>query len=283
MNYRHAFHAGNFADVFKHILLTRMLIHLARKPTPFRYLDTHAGIGLYDLHGEEARRGAEWQNGIGRIDPDRFPETARALIAPYLDIVGPRDATGRPSLYPGSPILALELSRPQDRLIFCELHAPGAATLRQNLGKTSRAKVVEIDGYLALNAFVPPPERRGLVLIDPPFESRAEFDALLAGLVAAHGKWPTGIYVLWYPLKSRESVSHFTTAVMASSIRRVAQIELMVDRAAYQRGQLGGCGMVVVNPPFPLEEEAGHILPALANVLGSQEPGSWQWRWLAEE
>lgn len=283
MNYRHAFHAGNFADVFKHVLLTRILVHLALKPTPFRYIDTHAGIGLYDLDGEEARRGGEWPDGIGRIDADALPEPARALMAPYLDALGPRDAAGRPSLYPGSPMLALQLTRPADRLIFCELHPGGAAILRTNLGRVARAKVVGIDGYRALNAFVPPPERRGLVLVDPPFESRAEFDAMGDGLLAAHRKWPTGIYALWYPLKDREGVARFTTRLMASGLPKVSQVELIVDADALGRGALGGCGMVLVNAPYGLREEAGIILPLLADVLGRNGAGTWHWRVLAGE
>lgn len=283
MNYRHAFHAGNFADVFKHVLLTRILVHLARKPGPFRYIDTHAGIGLYDLHGEEARRGGEWPDGIGRIDAGALPEPARALLSPYLDALGPRDAAGRPSLYPGSPLLALHLSRAQDRLTFCELHPAGAAALRRNLGRAARAKVVEIDGYRALNAFVPPPERRGLVLVDPPFESRAEFDAMESGLLAAHRKWPTGVYALWYPLKDREGVSRFTTRLMASGLRKVDQVELVVDAAALGRGALGGCGMVLVNAPYGLREEVGTVLPVLAGLLGKLGPGTWHWRVLAGE
>ncbi len=282
MNYRHAFHAGNFADVFKHALLTRILLHLARKPTPLRYLDTHAGLGRYDLAGEEARRGGEWADGIGRVGASAMPDPVRVLLDPYLDALGPRDAQGRPHPYLGSPLLALHLTRPQDRLTFCELEPNGAAVLRRNLGRQARAKVVEIDGYTALNAFVPPPERRGLVLVDPPFEARTEFDTMLAGLKAAHAKWPTGIYALWYPIKDRRAVARFTAALMVAPLSRAAQVELVVDRVALEAGALGGCGLVIVNPPYTLQDEAGVLLPWLATTLGRQEPGSWQWRWLRE-
>jgi 23S rRNA (adenine2030-N6)-methyltransferase len=283
MNYRHAFHAGNFADVFKHILLTRILIHLARKPTPFRYLDTHAGIGLYNLQVEEARRSGEWPRGIGRIHPANLPETVRPLLDPYLDLVGPRDGTGCPTLYPGSPMIALGLARPQDKLVFCELHPSDAVTLRKALGRTNRAKVVEIDGYLALNAYVPPPERRGLVLIDPPFESRDEFETMLAGVTAAHRKWPTGIYALWYPIKDREAVAKFTTRLVTSGLRRIAQVTLVVDQPALHEGRLAGCGMILLNPPFGLEDEVNLIMPFLCSALAQPEPGSWHWRWLVGE
>ena len=270
--------------MFKHVLLSRILIHLARKPTPFRYVETHAGIGLYDLGGDEAKRGGdEWRDGIGRLTSDGVPQPARTLMAPYLETVGPRDPSGRPSLYPGSPILALALARAIDRLILCELHPAGAETLRRNIGRSRNAKVIAINGYVALNAYLPPPERRGLVLVDPPFEQRTEFADILAGLQSAHRKWPTGVYALWYPLKNVDAVARFTTGLMASGIRRIAQAELVVDRDALDRGDLGGCGMVIVNPPFLLEEEAGLILPALAELLGRLRPGSWHWRWLVDE
>ena len=283
MNYRHAFHAGNFADVFKHVLLSRILVHLARKPAPFRYVDTHSGIGLYDLDGSEARRSGEWRLGIGQLDAEAGSEAVRELLKPYLDVLGPRDAAGRPSLYPGSPLIALALSRPQDRLTFCELHPEGAARLREVAARGRRAKVVEIDGYVGLKAYVPPPERRGLVLIDPPFEARTEFVAMLEALVAAHRKWPTGIYALWYPLKEPEAVARFTTGLMASGVPRVAQVELKVVPSLWGEGELAGCGMVLVNPPFGLEEEMAMVMPFLAEALRRQEPASWQWRWLAGE
>ena len=283
MNYRHAFHAGNFADVFKHSLLTRILVHLARKPTPFRYLDTHAGIGLYDLGSEEARRGAEWQGGIGRLDPAAMPEPVRALLQPYLDLVGPPGPSGRPGPYPGSPLVALGLARAQDKLVFCELHPQDAGALRKAVGRAPTAKVVTLDGYLALNAFLPPPERRGLVLVDPPFEERSEFEAMLRGLEAAYRKWPTGIYALWYPLKDRAAVTRFTTGLKAGGLHRVAQIELVIDAPALARGSLGGCGMILVNPPFGLAEECAEILPYLAARLARSEPGAAFWRWLVQE
>lgn len=283
MNYRHAFHAGNFADVFKHVLLTRILIHLGRKPTPYRYLDTHSGTGLYDLDGPEARRGGEWQGGIARLDPDAASGAVRALLQPYLDIVGPRDAGGRPSLYPGSPALAAALTRAQDKLIFCELHPRDAAALRKTVGRDRRAKIIEIDGYIALNATVPPPERRGLVLVDPPFEAPTEFAAMLDGLSAAHRKWPTGVYALWYPLKNRDGVARFTTGLMASGIRRIVQVELMIEPGAWGEGLLAGCGMAIVNPPFGLSDDAEQLLPFLASQLGRTEAGRWSWRTLVGE
>lgn len=283
MNYRHAYHAGNFADVFKHVLLTRGLLALGRKPTPLRYLDTHAGLGWYDLAGEEARRGQEWRDGVGRLDVSRATAAVQALLAPYLDAVGPRDAEGRPSLYPGSPAIAQYLCRAQDRLVLCELHPEDGATLRQAVKGDRRAKMVAIDGYSALRAYLPPPERRGLVLVDPPFEDRNEFAALVAGLLAAHRKWPTGVYMLWYPIKDRDALIRFAADLTATAVRRLVQVELLVKPGALARGALAGCGMVVVNPPFGLEAEMAELMPFLAEVLAREEPGSWRWRLLTTE
>lgn len=283
MNYRHAYHAGNFADVFKHVLLSRALVALQRKPTPLRYLDTHAGLGWYDLAGEEARRGGEWQGGIGRLDLSRATADVQALLAPYLEAVGPRDAAGCPGLYPGSPLIAQQLCRADDRLTLCELHPEDGATLKQTLKGDRRAKMMAIDGYLALRACLPPPERRGLVLVDPPFEEKNEFAAMTDGLLAAHRKWPTGIYMLWYPVKDREALIRFAAALVASGIRRIAQVELMVEPSALSRGALAGCGMIVVNPPFGFEDEMGRVMPFLAQALGRQEPGSWRLRFIAAE
>ena len=227
MNYRHVYHAGNFADVFKHVLLSRALLALQRKPTPMRYLDTHAGLGWYDLASEEARRGGEWQNGIGRLALTCATADVQGLLAPYLDAVGPRDARGCPGLYPGSPAIAQHLCRAQDRLVLCELHPEDGAALRAAFKADRRAATVTLDGYLALRAYLPPPERRGLVLIDPPFEDRQEFAAMIAGLRAAHRKWPTGLYMLWYPVKDREALVGFADSLLASGIRRIAQAELI--------------------------------------------------------
>ena len=284
VNYRHAFHAGNFADVFKHILLARMLVALARKPTPFRFLDTHAGTAWYDLTGDEATRGAEWADGIGRLVPDAVPTALQELLAPYLDAVGPRDAAGRPSGYPGSPAIAQALCRADDRIVCCELHPDDAVALRLALKGDKRAKAVALDGYTALNAFVPPPERRGLVLVDPPFEQSGEFDRMVAALETAWRKWPTGVYALWYPIKNREAVLGFAAALQDGPVQRIAQVELVVDASAFARGALAGCGMVIVNPPFGLETEAGALLPFLASRLARDgEAGSWRWRTLVPE
>src|SRR6185295_7033696 len=203
MNYRHAFHAGSFADVVKHAVLVRMLLHLREKPAPFRVIDTHAGLGRYDLAGPEALRGGEWRNGIGRLLAAPLAAPARAILAPYLEAVGRLNPGGAVGTYPGSPELVRALLRARDRLIACEREPQAAAALARHLGGDRRAKAIAIDGWTALNAYVPPKERRGLVLIDPSFEAVDDFQRMGVALEAAHRKWTSGSYLLWYPIKSR--------------------------------------------------------------------------------
>src|ERR1700676_222627 len=202
MNYRHA---GGFADVIKHIVLVRILIYLQDKPAAFRVIDSHAGAGLYDLSGDEARRGGEWLTGIARLMQARFSESAAPLIRPYLDIVRAFNPQRELKAYPGSPLIARALLRPQDRLTACEVEPKARKRLIDVLRRDPQARVVDLDGWLALPAFVPPKERRGLVLIDPPFEAKDEFERLAGGFAQAFAKWPTGSYLLWYPGKSRRA------------------------------------------------------------------------------
>ena len=273
MNYRHAFHAGNFADVFKHVLLTRMLVYLTRKDAALRYIDTHAGIGRYDLAGDESRRTGEWRDGVGRIDPQHMPADVRELMQPYLDIVGLNEGEVL-SHYPGSPLIAQKLLRRQDRIICCELHPQDHALLDQAVGRDRRVKVIEIDGYKGLNAFVPPPERRGLVLIDPPFEERDEFDRVARTLQQAHAKWSGGTYVVWYPIKDR-GAERFAERIVAAGIARVLCLELSVADP-FAEGPLSGTGLLVINPPYVLEEEARVLLPWLMGKLSRDTGASWR-------
>src|SRR3954470_20582595 len=217
MNYRHAFHAGGFADVIKHIVLVRILTHLHEKPAAFRVIDSHAGAGLYDLTAEEARRGGEWLTGIARIMQARFSEIVLPLVAPYLDIVRAFNPRRELQAYPGSPLIARALLRPQDRLVACEVEPKARKQLIDALRRDTQARVVDLDGWLALPAVVPPNERRGLVLIDPPFEQKDEFERLADGFAQAFAKWPTGIYVLWYPVKSRRATDTLAQHVAAQA------------------------------------------------------------------
>src|ERR1700710_2519359 len=217
MNYRHAFHAGGFADVIKHIVLVRMLIYLQEKPAAFRVIDTHAGAGRYDLTGDEAKRSGEWLTGIARVMAARFSEAAQPLIGPYLDIIRAFNPQRELKVYPGSPLIARALLRPQDRLTACEVEPKARKHLIEALRRDTQARVVFLDGWTALPAFVPPNERRGLVLIDPPYEDKDEFATVATGFAEAFTKWPTGSYLLWYPAKSRRA-----TDTLARHVAEVA-------------------------------------------------------------
>jgi 23S rRNA (adenine2030-N6)-methyltransferase len=281
MNYRHAFHAGSFADVVKHAVLARILVHLREKPAAFRVIDTHAGAGLYDLAGPEANRSPEWRAGIHRLLTAPVAEPARALLAPYLDAIAGLNVAGTLVTYPGSPALARALLRPQDRLIACELEPAAAAALARNLGRDRRTKAIAIDGWIALNAYVPPAERRGLVVVDPAFEDDDDFGRLTRALTGAHRKWPGGTYLLWYPIKGRQEPDALARRLRRSTIPKILRAELYVAAAAEER-PLGGCGLIVVNPPWRLETELSVMLPALAAVLAAGS-GSHRLDWLTPE
>jgi 23S rRNA (adenine2030-N6)-methyltransferase len=281
MNYRHAFHAGNFADVVKHTVLARIITHLKEKPAAFRVIDTHAGAGLYDLSGPEASRTGEWREGIGRLRAAQLAPDARALLAPYLEVVAALNPGGDLKVYPGSPALAQSLLRDRDRLVACEREPNAARALATFVHGDARARAVEIDGYTALNAYVPPKERRGLVLIDPPYEQPDEFERLAQALANAYRKWPTGIYALWYPIKNLRETAAFARRIAASGIARVLRAELTLTQADGER--LGGSGLIVVNPPWRLEAELSLLMPALAQALGAAPVGATLLDWLARE
>jgi 23S rRNA (adenine2030-N6)-methyltransferase len=283
MNYRHAFHAGNFADVHKHAVLARILVHLGEKAAPFRVIDTHAGAALYDLAAEPAARTGEWRDGIGRLLAVDLPEDVRALLAPYLAAVGAANPGGGLRRYPGSPLIALNLMRPQDRLVACELEPRAAAALAAHLRRDRRARAVEIDGWVALNAYVPPKERRGVVLIDPPYEDKHEFARLADALAAAQRKWPTGIFLLWYPIKERSGPDRLAAALRRGATAKVAAkiLRAELEWKPEASGRLAGAGLIIVNPPWRLAEELEQrLLPTLLSVLGPPAVGEGKMDWL---
>jgi 23S rRNA (adenine2030-N6)-methyltransferase len=281
MNYRHAFHAGGFADVIKHIVLVRILLHLQEKPAAFRVIDSHAGAGRYDLTSDEAKRSGEWLTGIARIMQARFSEQATNLIRPYLDIVRAFNPTPAAlAAYPGSPLIARALLRPQDRLTACEVEPSARKQLIEQLRRDAQARVVDLDGWTALPAFVPPNERRGLVLIDPPFEAKDEFDRLAEGFSAAFAKWPTGSYVLWYPAKSRRATDELarSVAATAASVKpagKALRLEFSVAPQA-AGAALVSTGLLIVNPPWTLQGELKTILPELEKPLGQGGAGRFR-------
>ena len=282
MNYRHAYHAGNFADVVKHAVLCRVLTHLREKPAAFRVIDTHAGAGRYDLAGPEAGKTLEWRDGIGRLQSATLPPPVRTLLATYLDAVVALNPDGQLVHYPGSPVLAQAFLRRQDRLIACELEPRAAAALERELAGDNRTKAIAIDGWTALTAYVPPTERRGVVLIDPPFEQPDEFARLGQRLAAAHRKWPTGIYLVWYPIKDLAEVAAFTRGLARLGIAKMLRVELVLPTAGPDTG-LRGSGLIAVNPPWTLHDELKLVLPVLAEVLSRGAPGAVTLDWLAGE
>lgn len=281
MNYRHAFHAGNFADVLKHAVLARIVDYMKRKEGAFRFIDTHAGVGLYDLSSEEAGRTGEWESGIARLLADPAPAPGAELLAPYLEVVRALNPEGL-TLYPGSPLLARRLLRKQDRLTAIELHPADAALLKANFAGDFQVRVIELDGWLALGAHLPPKERRGLVLIDPPFEKPDEFETILKGISKAHRRWPGGTYAIWYPIKKPDEVERFRKGLSALAIPNILDIRL-TTRAATPEPRLHGCGMAVINPPYLLEEEMAALLPYLAGTLALDETAAASAVWLARE
>jgi 23S rRNA (adenine2030-N6)-methyltransferase len=278
MNYRHAYHAGNFADVQKHAVLALVIEHLKRKEGAFRYVDTHSGIGVYDLGSVQAEKTGEWQDGIGRVLAAANPP---AELEPYLRAVDSVNPGGGVLHYPGSPAVVAALARPIDKLALCELHPEDAATLRRAFARDGRVGVHHMDGYVALKAMLPVPERRGMVLIDPPFEVRDEFAQMRKGLAQALKRWPTGLYGLWYPIKAREPVARFHADLAMLGLPKALVAEVMVhDGDAPDR--LNGAGLVLVNPPWKLDEALGTLLPWLAATL-APGTGFHRLEWLVPE
>lgn len=281
MNYRHSYHAGNFSDVLKHSILALCLRHLVNKEAPFFVLDTHAGTGIYDLTGTEAQKTAEAQLGIGRLFGDgaqRCPGDTATLLSPYLDIVCEMNPHALAS-YPGSPEIARRMTRPQDRLVFCELHAHDAEMLARNMGRDRRIRVESIDGWQALKSLLPPPERRGLVLVDPSFEERDELARMARAFAQAIRRFATGMYLLWYPIKDRAATDRLAEEVRSAAKIKLLRAELLV-RPASDAGLLIGTGLIVANPPFTLEDQLKSLLPALAGRLQQGSSSDWHLEWL---
>jgi 23S rRNA (adenine2030-N6)-methyltransferase len=276
MNYRHAFHAGNFADVHKHAVLARILVYLRAKPAAFRVIDTHAGAGRYDLLGPDSSRSSEWHSGIARLWNARRSKAVDALLTPYLDAVAALNPGGKLRIYPGSPLVVSSLLRSQDRLIACELEPNSAASLSHVLHGNRRAKAVTIDGWTALGAYVPPKERRGLVLIDPPFEEAGDFERLSSAFAAAHRKWPTGVYTMWYPIKERGAPDALARRLQRLGVSDILRCELTLGPPRANAGLIGS-GLIIVNPPFTLQADLRSFMPALAGVLAPAAASRIDW------
>jgi 23S rRNA (adenine2030-N6)-methyltransferase len=282
MNYRHAYHAGNFADVVKHAALSRLVEYLKLKDKAFRVVDTHAGTGLYDLSSEEAQKTGEWLEGVGRLLEAKLSPPAGALLTPYLEAVNAANPKGGVEKYPGSPLIVRHLLRPQDRLSAIELHPKDFQRLKALFAGDFQVRAIELDGWLALGAHLPPKEKRGLVLVDPPFEQEGEFDRLVDGLVRAHRRWPGGIYALWYPIKDRAAVRRFREDLKETAIPKVLDVVFEI-RPPSRDERLDGSGLIVVNPPFVFENEMRVVLPELGKILAEDQKARWSLEWIAGE
>jgi 23S rRNA (adenine2030-N6)-methyltransferase len=279
LSYRHMYHAGNFADVFKHALLARLLIALAAKDKPFLYLDTHAGIGRYDLTHSWAQKAREYDNGVGRVWKAK---DAPAALEPYLEVVRALNPGDTLRFYPGSPLIAKRFVREGDRMVLNELNKVDHEELQLVLGNEPRVAVECRDAYQSLKAYLPPPERRGLVLIDSSFDRARELDRIVKALKEAHGRWPTGVYAIWYPLMEPMAMRDFLGSIERSGIRKVLRMEIVV-RERDESGIIPGCGMLVVNPPWRFDEEARPMLAWLARKLVVSGKGESRVEWLVPE
>jgi 23S rRNA (adenine2030-N6)-methyltransferase len=273
MNYRHAFHAGNFADVLKHAVLAWTLRYLRQKPAPLRVIETHAGAGIYDLSSEAAARTSEWREGVGRLDEPLDPR-AEAFLAPYRAVLSQVRAQHGPKAYPGSPLIAQAVARANDRYIGAELHERTFASLKDALGRDERCKALALDGWVALRANAPPPERRGVVLIDPAYEDPAEWTTLAKEAAAALAKWPTGCFILWYPLKNPRDADALHAALTRQA-KAWLRVELAVDDLLSAQ-KLAGCGLLILNPPWTLQDEMQHLLPLLAERLARSDRAGYR-------
>lgn len=286
MNYRHIFHAGNICDVVKHAILILLIEHLRAKPAPFCVLDTHAGMGLYDLQDPRAQKTDEAQSGILRFlqaplysELTTYYETLQRFN-PGWQVVQEKTADHF-RFYPGSPLVAAHLLRSQDRLIACELHPEDAQTLKRQARAFPFMHIHHRDGYEALRAFLPPSEKRGLVVIDPPYESPEEFARLAQESAAACARWPQGIFMIWYPVKERPSIWRFHEMMVASGIPRQLCAEFIYEEET-RHDRLNGCGLLLINPPWQFDEKLRLLLPALHEMM--QTPARQvHVHWIVEE
>ena len=278
MNYRHAYHAGNHADVLKHVVLARVIERLKKKDKPFRVIDAHGGIGAYDLSGAEAGKTREWEGGIGRM-AEAFAADVESLLAPYRQAIAALNGGGGLARYPGSPWIAAHLMRGGDRLIANELHPDDKALLETCFRHDRRVSVTGVDAGVSIKANLPPPERRGLVLIDPPYEQKNEAARAVAMLAEGLRRFATGCFMLWYPVKADGLADGLGDAVERLGVPGTLKVELRV-REAFGEGGLAGSGLVIVNPPWQLDRDLEILLPALARRLGLGNWGQGSVCWL---
>jgi 23S rRNA (adenine2030-N6)-methyltransferase len=279
LSYRHSFHAGNFADVLKHIILIHSLDYLRKKDKPFCCIDTHAGPGKYELDGEYALKNREFDTGIGKLwQRNDLPE----CVARYVSLIKGFNGPDKLTRYPGSPLIAKQLLRDKDRLCLFELHNTEIKSLSALADKDKRINVFHADGLKASLKLLPPFERRGLVLIDPSYELKSDYPQVVETLIAMHKRFATGTYVLWYPVVDRNRNQELERAIQASGIRNVQLFELGIRADSDEHGMTAS-GMIVINPPWTLSAEMTQVLPWLADVLGNDGQGFYRIQTLAAE
>lgn len=275
MNYRHAYHAGNIGDVLKHVVLSRLIVYFQRKDKAFRVFDTHAGIGEYDLASEEMQKTGEWQQGVGKVLGTKCPDPIAELLGPWLSVVHKLNPDGVLKVYPGSPSVARNLLRKNDRLTLTELHPADFETLAARFAGDHQVKTILLDGWLAMGSFLPPKEKRGLVLIDPAFEVTDEFDRMTSAIIKGWKKWSGGTYALWYPVKDARAIKRMHEDFQEAGLRDVLKIELNVGKSGPDTRMLGSA-MTLINPPYTLAEEMRQILPWLCDILHQGPGSSWE-------
>ncbi|MGR8935458.1 MAG: 23S rRNA (adenine(2030)-N(6))-methyltransferase RlmJ [Gammaproteobacteria bacterium] len=280
LSYRHAFHAGNAADVLKHSVLALAVSALQQKDKPFVYIETHAGAGTYNLQSAYAEKTAEYRDGVGRLW-DLQKKDAPPAIAAYLALLHEMNPSGRLQHYPGSPQLARRLLRPQDRMQLSELHKSDFILLRRLFDGDKKVQVYQEDGLDRLKAKLPPPERRALLLIDPSYEVKSDYYRVVAALADAYRRFATGVYCLWYPVIERRAAEKLLSRSVATGIRRQLRLEFCWENDTPGLG-MTGCGILIINPPYRLDEQAKSLLPWLKQMLGT-ENGVWRVEWLVGE
>lgn len=278
MNYRHAFHAGNHADVLKHAILVRLLKLLTRKDKPLACLDSHAGVGLYDLLGPQASKTDEWREGIGRL---WLAEGLPEILADYRELVRALNPDGALRYYPGSPEIARRLTRAGDRVLLNEKHPEDAAQLKDNMAGERRVKVQQADGWLMPRALLPVAEKRALLLIDPPFEEAGDLERCVEALTSAIARMRQTVVAIWYPIKDERQLKRFYQDLAKSGAPKLLRAELWVHPTDNPAG-LNGSGLAIANPPWPLEQELPALLADLAQRM-QQSQGGWRVDWLIEE
>lgn len=279
MNYRHAYHAGNHADVLKHLVLSRLLALLAKKDAPYAYLDSHAGIGLYDLRGDQATRTGEWLEGIQRVwQADDVP----ALFDDYLGVIRALNPDGQLRYYPGSPEVARELSREQDRLQLNEKHPEDGQLLKANMKYDRRVAVHLGEGWHVPRALLPTAQKRAVLLIDPPFEQADELQRCAQAMKESIARMRQAVVAIWYPIKDQRQLKRFYQDLQGTGAPKLLRVELLVHAADNADVGLNGSGLAIANPPWGLEDELRSVLPWLGQNLG-QTQGGWKLDWLIEE